>query len=54
MQSFKSAKEQQLIPNKNCWTVTQKVVVEASEICQLSFDHELGASRHHNREEMRR
>ena len=29
-------------------------VVEASEICQSSFDHELGASRHHNREERRR
>jgi hypothetical protein len=47
MQSFKSAKEQYLIPNKNCWTITQKIaVVEASEICQSSFDHELGASRH--------
>jgi len=28
--------------------------VEASETCQSSFDHELGASRHHNREERRR
>jgi hypothetical protein len=25
-------------------------VVEASETCQSSFDHELGASRQHNRE----
>ena len=29
-------------------------VVEASETCQSSFDHELRASRHHNREERRR
>ena len=28
-------------------------VVEASETCQSSFDHELGASRYHNREERR-
>ena len=25
-------------------------MVEASKTCQSSFDHELGASRHHNRE----
>jgi hypothetical protein len=43
------------MPNKNCWTVRQKVaVVKASETCQSSFDHELGASRHYNREERRR
>jgi hypothetical protein len=36
---------------KNCCIVIQKVAaVEASEICQSSFDHTLGASRHHNRE----
>ena len=29
-------------------------VVEALETCQSSFDHELGASRHHNREDRRR
>jgi hypothetical protein len=29
-------------------------VVEASKTCQSSFDHDLGASRHHNREERRR
>jgi hypothetical protein len=29
-------------------------VVEASETCQSSSDLELGASRHHNREERRR
>ena len=29
------------------------VTVEALETCQSSFDHELGASKHYNREERR-
>jgi hypothetical protein len=30
--------------------ITKRVIVEASETSQSSFDHELGASRHHKKE----